>query len=184
MACLAGIFSSASGQTVATPPGTIRFEGTFTGLENHQDYPAANPNQERPEFPPMMFFVTGLGRAKISELGYTQLPSFSVTYGGIVDYATAAGAQCARFTDTAGEGFVTSAVVQTSVNPDPALTTVTEHHTITSSSGQFTGLRGIFTVYRVVKGGASGSPRGTEGRFIGYLSYLTSAGARPQAMTP
>ena len=171
------------GGASSAQPYAVRFKGTLVTAESHQDYPARS-ELESLERPPILFFLTGAGRADTTEVGYPLLGSFTVMYAGMVDYASGGGHQCTRFINANGDSLFTNSSTQVRVTTVPSVMSVIEVHTVTGGTGYFAGTSGSFTINRALKLAAGGLSASSTGSFDGWIGWTSMAADRKDGATP
>ena len=114
--------------------------------------------------------VAAGGHANANPLG-----QFRVVYAGIVDFATGASPQCARFIDANGDSIYTTTTGEMSETGNPTVKSIIEFHSVVGGTGYYTDATGSFTVTRLLTiraGRPYGSQRGliTTAPFTWYSS--------------
>src|SRR3954454_22241183 len=138
------------------PEDTIWFRGSLVSQEAYQDFAA-------PPIAHLLFFVTGSGSARATDIG-----AFTVIYAGMTDYTGGAGQQCARFISAAGDYMFTTAIVQVTTTRDPNVVSIREFHTVTGGTGEYAHVTGSFSVQRLINYAADGLSGTGRGTFNGF----------------
>ncbi len=152
------------------PIGVIRFRGSLIAAESYQYYPQSAKSLDAAQqsaINPYILVVAAGGNADASPLG-----RFRVVYAGLVDYATGASPQCARFIDANGDSIYTTTTGQMSDTGNATVKSIIEFHTVTGGTGYYTGAAGSFTVNRLLTFAPDGLTGRSEGSFNGLIHVI------------
>ena len=152
------------------PEGVISFTGSLVTAENYQYYPRSDRSLETAQQAPInpyVLLVAAGGHANANPLG-----QFRVVYVGMVDYATGASPQCARFIDANGDSIYTTTTGQVSETGDVRVKSIIEFHTVTGGTGFYSGAAGAFTVHRLLTFAPDGLTGRSQGSFNGLIHVL------------
>ena len=165
MVCLIGSAWADGG-----PIGVLRFRGTLVTAEIYQYYARSDRSLEtvRPLVStPYIMAVAAGGHANANPLG-----QFRVVYAGIVDFATGASPQCARFIDANGDSIYTTTTGQMSETGNPTVKSIIEFHSVVGGTGYYTDATGSFTVTRLLTFAPDGLTGRSEGSFNGLIHVI------------